>query len=174
MHDASSWDRNPLVGYLTPQPSSFSALVREFWRLPYNIYIIGNREFSIHEKSYCISAYMVVTRVLYQQGGGAYICHPQAVLLYHNSSLWLDTWDASIWDRNLADFTSVWYVTPVSPPFSAFMREFLIMFNTLSKWCFKKLIVPLISLKYADCVLCRSISSSFFLKNMTLDALIWD
>ena len=31
----------------------------------------------------------------------------QTVSLYHNPSVWLDTWDASSWDRNPADFKSV-------------------------------------------------------------------
>ena len=30
-----------------------------------------------------------------------YILSPQIGSLYHNSSVWLDTWDASSWDRNI-------------------------------------------------------------------------
>ena len=30
--------------------------------------------------------------------------HRQAVSLYHNSSLWLDTWDASSWDWDLPNY----------------------------------------------------------------------
>ena len=36
----------------------------------------------------------------------AYIyCYPQTVLLYHNSSVWLDTLDASSCNRNAPNFT---------------------------------------------------------------------
>ena len=38
--------------------------------------------------------------------------HRKTVSLYHNSSIWLDMQDASSWDQNPADFTSVWYLTP--------------------------------------------------------------
>ena len=33
------------------------------------------------------------------------VVHRQTVSLYHNSSVWLDTQDASSWDRNLPNFT---------------------------------------------------------------------
>ena len=39
------------------------------------------------------------------------VIHWQTVLLYHNSSVWLDLWDASSQDWNLANFTSVRYLT---------------------------------------------------------------
>ena len=34
-----------------------------------------------------------------------YIIHRQTVLLYHNSSVWLDTLYASSWNRNQPNFT---------------------------------------------------------------------
>ena len=37
--------------------------------------------------------------------------NPQTVWLYHKSSVWLDTRDASRWDRNPADFLPVGYLT---------------------------------------------------------------
>ena len=38
--------------------------------------------------------------------GSVYIViHRQTVSLYHNSSMWLDTWDAWSWDRNPPNFT---------------------------------------------------------------------
>ena len=40
-----------------------------------------------------------------QEGRLYIVIHRQAVLLYHNSSVWLD---ASSWDRNPANFTSAW------------------------------------------------------------------
>ena len=39
------------------------------------------------------------------------VIHSQTVSLYHNTSMWLDTWDASNWDRNPADFRTVGYLT---------------------------------------------------------------
>ena len=33
------------------------------------------------------------------------VIHRQTVSLYHNSSVWLDTQDASSWDRNAPNFT---------------------------------------------------------------------
>ena len=33
------------------------------------------------------------------------VIHRQTILLYHNSSVWLDTQDASSWDWNLPNFT---------------------------------------------------------------------
>ena len=60
------------VGYLTPETSSFSALVKEFLRILFFIYVIGYSECRIHEKSYCVSGYMVAgkfpTRVLKPRG----------------------------------------------------------------------------------------------------------
>ena len=41
-------------------------------------------------------------------------CHPQTVLLYHNSSVWLDLRNASSRDRNSTDFMSVRYLTVTS------------------------------------------------------------
>ena len=40
------------------------------------------------------------------------VIHRQTVWLYHNLSMWLDTWDASSWDQYTADFTSDGYLTP--------------------------------------------------------------
>ena len=39
------------------------------------------------------------------------IIHRQTILLYHSSSVLLDTWDARSWDQNLADFTLARYST---------------------------------------------------------------
>ena len=41
------------------------------------------------------------------------VIHRNTFLLYHNSSVWVDTWDAWCWDRNAADFTLVGYLTAV-------------------------------------------------------------
>ena len=46
-----------------------------------------------------------------------YICmyiviYGQAISLYHNCSVWLDTLDASSWNGNPADFMSVRYLNP--------------------------------------------------------------
>ena len=46
--------------------------------------------------------------------------------MYHNSSVWLDTLDASNWDRNPADFTSVGYLTVKISCFSASAKEFYV------------------------------------------------
>ena len=44
---------------------------------------------------------------------GAYIViHRQTVSIYHNSPVLLGVQDASSWDQNPADFTSVGYLTP--------------------------------------------------------------
>ena len=40
------------------------------------------------------------------------VIYRQTVLLYHNSLVWLDMWDASSWNWNLSDFTSVGHFTP--------------------------------------------------------------
>ena len=45
------------------------------------------------------------TRVLNLWEGSVYIViHRQTVSLYHNSSVWLDTLDASSWDQNPPNF----------------------------------------------------------------------
>ena len=45
--------------YLTTDPSSFSVLLKEFFRITFCIYVIGYWERSIHAKCYCISAFVV-------------------------------------------------------------------------------------------------------------------
>ena len=40
-------------------------------------------------------------------------CHPQTVSLYHNSSVWLDTKDASSWDQNPPNFTLDLIIIPL-------------------------------------------------------------
>ena len=47
------------------------------------------------------------------------VIHRQTILLYYYSSVWLDTQDASSWDWNLADFTSIGYLTLEILSFSA-------------------------------------------------------
>ena len=43
-------------------------------------------------------------------------CHPRTVSLYHNFSVWLDTWDAWSWDRNPPNFSFVRLsIIPLSP-----------------------------------------------------------
>ena len=46
-----------------------------------------------------------------------YMC--MCIYIYHNSSVWLDTQDASSWDQNPPDFTSGRYLTPELLAFSA-------------------------------------------------------
>ena len=65
--DASSWDRNPAdfksVGYLNPEPSSFSALVKEFLTYPFFIYFIGYSECLVLKKNYQVSASVVAGKL---------------------------------------------------------------------------------------------------------------
>ena len=112
--DASSWDWNPSVEYLTPEPSSFSALVKEFFTYIFYVYVIGyvydiGYIFFTYTLSATVSANVVTgkfpARVINSREGG-WICvdvqqyiyiyiyiviHRQTVSLYHNSSEWLDT-----------------------------------------------------------------------------------
>ena len=50
------------------------------------------------------------------------VIHRWTVFLYYNSSVWLDTRDASSSDRNLADFLSVRYLTIVILKMKEFLR----------------------------------------------------
>ena len=54
------------------------------------------------------------------------VIHRQTVSLYHNSSVWLDTQDASIWNRNPADLMSVGYLTSKLSSLSVQVKEFYI------------------------------------------------
>ena len=51
------------------------------------------------------------------------VIHSATVSLYHNFSVWLDTWDITSWLRNPADFTSVGYFTPNLSYLSAKAKE---------------------------------------------------
>ena len=51
---------------------------------------------------FCVCVYIYIYIVIYRQ----------TVSLYHNSSVWLDTRDASSWDRNPADLMLVGHLTP--------------------------------------------------------------
>ena len=51
-------------------------------------------------------------------------CHQRSVLMYHNTLVWLETRDALSWDRKIADFTSVGYLTAELSSFSLFVKEF--------------------------------------------------
>ena len=53
------------------------------------------------------------------------VIHRHTVSLYHNSSVWLDKRDASSWDWNPADFTSVGYLAAELLLISAKVKEFL-------------------------------------------------
>ena len=53
------------------------------------------------------------------------VIHRQTLLLYHNSSVWLDTRDASSWDLNLSDLTSVRYIIKELSPSQRKWRDFL-------------------------------------------------
>ena len=59
------------------------------------------------------------------------LIHRQTVSLYHNPSVWLDPQDASSQDRNLANFTSVGYLTPKPSSFLAYAEEFFTYFLKL-------------------------------------------
>ena len=51
-------------GYLTLEPSSFSALVKGFWTyISFYIYASGNCDCSILKNSYCISAYLLTGKL---------------------------------------------------------------------------------------------------------------
>ena len=56
----------------------------------------------------CIYIYIYVCIYIYIY----IVIHWQTVSLYHNSSVWLDTWDAPNWDQNLLNFMSGWWHTP--------------------------------------------------------------
>ena len=72
--DASSWNWNP-VYFMSVLPESHHlsrCWWRNFLRISFYTYVIGYRECSIHEKNYCVSAYVVAgklpTRVLNPRG----------------------------------------------------------------------------------------------------------
>ena len=61
----------------------------------------------------CIFGSLVILHSSAQPTAGSIyiVIHWQTVSLYHNSSVWPDMQDASIWKRNPADFTSVEHLT---------------------------------------------------------------
>ena len=73
-------------------------------------------ECSIHEKSFAFMCRWqpAIPRLnAHPTGKSVYIViHRQIALLYHNSSVWLDTGDPSSWDPNPADSMSIGYLTP--------------------------------------------------------------
>ena len=99
--------------YLTAEPLSFSALVKEFfftytflhtrYRLP------GVLNFLEELLRFSLCGSRQIPHLIAQPTGGSLfsVTLRQTVSLSHNSSSWLDTRYASSWDRNQADFMSV-------------------------------------------------------------------
>ena len=75
--------------------------VLDFLRRALHLRVCGRRQFPTRMPNTLVD------------GGSIYIIiHRQTLSLYHKYSVWLDTRDASRWDQNPADFTSLGYLTP--------------------------------------------------------------
>ena len=110
-----SWDRNPIdvnaAGYLTPGPSHRKW--RNILRISFSIYAIGYRRAQFMRRA-------IVLQCMKQPANSSFECSNhrvgsmyividrQTVLLYHNSSVWLDLWDVSSRDRNPAGYLTIY------------------------------------------------------------------
>ena len=123
------------VRYLILKLSSFSAKAKEFFQRTF-IYTLSATGVLDSWEEFCIYAYVAVSNSWFEcstHWGSIYIViHRQTVSLYHNSSVWLDTRDASSWDRNPADFTSVGYLTPEKSSFS--FRLYIYIYIYIYSW----------------------------------------
>ena len=84
------WDKNFC---LSPRKKSFGEYI---YILVYTYYIV---------KRYTWTKLKWFT-ILFKSHLCLYICHPQTVSLYHDSSVGLDRLDSWSWDRNLADWNA--------------------------------------------------------------------
>ena len=130
------YNRSNFVGYLMLNPSlnMIYLIIKVNILFSQNIFL--RRRFTIisfFAKNLIISLVWTLisvrnTQLSFLQGRHIYIyiyiyiyivIHKQTISLYQNSSVWLDPQDTSSRDRNPADFTSVGYLTPERPTFSA-------------------------------------------------------
>ena len=96
--DSSSWDRNLID--ITPEQSSISALLKEFLLkiFPYTLLATGSAQFLKRA-----IAFQLMSPLECSTHGWKSIytfIRRQTASLYHNSSVWLNTRDASSWHRN--------------------------------------------------------------------------